>query len=236
MRILERTRARIRPLWRLVEYENRRFDRRYDIEVDGLAEPEDLTVEGDPSTGFTYVATPVRLARGWLREVPGDPAQYTFVDMGSGKGRVLALAAAHGFRRVVGIEFAHELHEIALRNASAAATRGLVFEPTLGDSGAFEFPDAPLVIHFNNPFAEDVMVRVLANLTTSYRSSPRRVVVVYQQVAEEEARHSTRNLSLLDDVPFLRGRFLQHQGLIDRRVFAPYVVRMYVSPEIVGSQ
>jgi SAM-dependent methyltransferase len=230
--LARRARARLRPLGRLVERENRRFDERYGIDAEGYAEPEDLTVEGDAGTGFSYVATPVRLARWWLRELPADPAQFTFVDMGSGKGRVLALAAEHGFGRVVGVEFASELHEIAVRNAAAARAHGLDFEPLLGDAAEFQFPDTPLVAHFNNPFAESVMQRVLANLARSYESHPRPVVVVYQQLTVEEDRHSTRNLVLLDDVPYLRGRSLERRGLIDRRVLAPFTARLYESAEV----
>jgi SAM-dependent methyltransferase len=230
--LARRARARIRPLERLINFENRRFDERYGIDAEGYAEPEDLTVEGEPRTGFTYVATPVRLGRWWLRELPVDPARFTFVDMGSGKGRVLALAAAHGFGRVIGVEFARELHEIAVRNAGAARARGLDFEPILGDAAEFEFPDAPLVAHFNNPFAESVMRRVLTNLARSYESHPRPVVVVYQQLTVEEDRHSTRNLVLLDDLPFLRGRSLARRGLVDRRVLAPFTARLYESVEV----
>ena len=46
------------------------------------------------------------------------PGESVFVDLGCGKGRVLLMAVECGFKRVVGVEFAHELCEIAKRNVS----------------------------------------------------------------------------------------------------------------------
>jgi SAM-dependent methyltransferase len=207
------------------------------MDTSGRLEPEALTIaEGDPTTGVTYAGTHPRLARWWLQAVPRDPEHFTFVDMGSGKGRVLLFAAQHGFSRVIGVEFAEELHLRALENAHAAEGHGPAFEPVLGDAGAFEFPLEPLVVHFNNPFLEPVMVRVLANLTRSYESKPRPVVVVYQQMTVEGPRHRTRNLELLEGVPFLRGGTLAKQGWLDRRMLRPFTVRVFRSPEADTSE
>jgi hypothetical protein len=41
---------------------------------------------------------------------------FVFVDFGSGKGRALLLASEFPFRRVIGFEFAPELHAIATEN------------------------------------------------------------------------------------------------------------------------
>ena len=212
-----------------------RFDRKRGIDTSGVAEVTDLTVrEGDIASGHQYVGTQPRLARWWLSALREDPSAFTFVDMGSGKGRVLVQAAEHGFGRTVGIEFAQELHESALANADAVRSKGLVIEPLLGDAGAFEFPDELLVVYFNNPFGESVMERVVANLTRSYERAPRPVVLVYQQLVEEN--HPTRNLALLDEVPFVSGRTLPLPPRIpDRWLLDPFMVRVYESPEVAGS-
>jgi SAM-dependent methyltransferase len=224
-------RVRRRLSWRLHARDSIQFDRKYGIDTSGVANVADLTVrEGDPASGHEYVSTQPRLARWWLSALPEDPSPFTFVDMGSGKGRVLVHAAERGFGRTVGIEFAQELHETALANAHAVRSRGLSIEPLLGDAGGFEFPDEPLVVHFNNPFAESVMERVVANLTRSYERRPRAIVLVYQQLVVEN--HPTRNLELLDDVPFLSGRKLPLPDRIpDRWMLDPFMVRIYESPE-----
>jgi hypothetical protein len=221
--------------WRLHARDSARFDRKRGVDTSGVARVTELTVrEGDVASGHEYVGTQPRLARWWLSALPDDPSSFTFVDMGSGKGRVLVQAAEQGFARLVGIEFARELHESALANAEAVRSRGLVLEPLLGDAGAFEFPDEPLVVHFNNPFGESVMERVVANLTRSYERAPRPIVVVYQQLVEEN--NPTRNLELLDKVPFLSGRnLLLPTRIPDRWVLDPFMVRVYESPEIARS-
>lgn len=219
---------------RLIFWEAERFDKRLGIDTAGRLEPTELTVAaGEPSLGITYLGTQPRLAQWWLSALPPGPERFTFVDMGSGKGRVLVFAVQHGFRRAVGVEFAQELHDVAADNARILAERGIVIEPVLGDAGAFEFPNDPLVVHFNNPFHEPVMERVIANLTVSYETRPRPVVVVYQQMTVEQPEHDTTNLTLLDRIPFLTGRTLgPPDGAIDRRVLVPFTVRVYESPEV----
>ena len=63
----------------------------------------------------SYQPTKARPFQDLLRRLD-LPAGGTFVDVGSGKGRVLLLAARHPFKRVVGIEFSPSLCEQARRN------------------------------------------------------------------------------------------------------------------------
>lgn len=234
-RALRRLKGTIRWESRLNDWEARRFDRKLGVETGGWIEPTDLTVPaGDVAEGFTYGGTQTRLVRWCFSPLPPNRGSFTFVDMGSGKGRVLLYAAQAGFRRSLGVEFAEELHVVALANAEIAARRGLLIEPVLGDAGAFEFPDEPIAVYFNNPFSERVMERVIANIRSSYESRPRPVVLVYQQmIVEWPPWQQTKNLELLDDVWFLEGRTLDPpSGVIDRRVLKPFVARVYESPEV----
>jgi SAM-dependent methyltransferase len=41
---------------------------------------------------------------------------FTFVDLGSGKGRVLLMAAPYGFKKIIGVEFMPEWHRVAQEN------------------------------------------------------------------------------------------------------------------------
>lgn len=215
-----------------------RYDRSRGIDTAGWCEMTDLTIAaGDASLGTAYAGTPPRLARWWLAAMPSDPSNYTFVDMGSGKGRVLVMAAEHGFGRVLGVEFGEELHSVALENARVLERRGIAIEPILGDAGAFEFPDdGPLVVHFNNPFTEPVMRRVIGNLSASYERAPRPMILVYQQMKSEPPEHRTQNIALLEDVPFLRLSWLpEPKRLLDRRMLAAFQVALFESPEVRDS-
>jgi hypothetical protein len=182
------------------------------------------------------VGTPPRLARLWLDALPPKLGDYTFIDMGSGKGRVLLLAASREFRRVVGVEFAVELHEAAVANVARfrPLARRRDIEPLLGDAATFDFPLDPLVVHFNNPFPERVMTDVVANLSSSYEQRPRPIVVVYQQLRIEQPQHRTRNVDLLRALPFLAHRPVVPRELLDRMALRPFAIDLFESREVVS--
>jgi SAM-dependent methyltransferase len=229
-----RLRSKVRWQQRLKSWEAARFDRKLGVDTAGRLFPADLTIpEGDADLGVVYEGTSMRAARWWLPALPADRARFTFIDLGSGKGRALLLAKQAGFGRVIGVEFAEELHRVAAGNAEAAAKHGLPIETYLGDAGSFEFPDGPLVVHFFNPFHDPVMRRVIENLTDSYTRDPRPVVVLYHQMTVEEPQDATGNIALLDDVPFLTGRTLEPaKGLLDRKLLGWFTVRIYESAEL----
>lgn len=187
-------------------------------------------VEGDSGEGFTYVGEHPRVTRWWLRALPGPLEAFTFVDLGSGKGRVLFMAAEREFRHVIGVEFAKELHEVALENAvRIRASTGREILPVLGDAGAFAFPLDPLVVHLNNPFTERVMSRVIDNLAQSYAERLRPIIVVYQQARRED--DATDNVARLAEASFLGHRPLLVNGVVDRFLLRPWVVDIFESPE-----
>src|SRR5882724_12595376 len=90
------------------------FDVFRNVRTGGAVSLDRLTLVGSGKTGFDYLPARPRNVRRALSDLPVDnPAKYTFVDLGSGKGRILFLAAEFPFRRIQGIEFAVELHREA---------------------------------------------------------------------------------------------------------------------------
>jgi predicted RNA methylase len=91
---------------------------------------------------------------------------YTFVDYGSGKGLVLLQAAAFPFKKVVGVEFARELHEIARRNVDRypADLRRSEIELVHGDAVQFTPPAGNLVLYLYEPFEAPVTRQVIARV------------------------------------------------------------------------
>src|SRR5260370_4017643 len=101
--------------------------------------------------------------------------------MGSGKGRVLFVAAEYLFGKVMGVEFSNALHEEALANLKRYSYRGrrcADIEPVHADARECEFPDGNLVIYLFNAFGPEVMGRMLANLERSLERQPRHGIVV----------------------------------------------------------
>ena len=229
-------------LYHLAQVVQRRTDQRFDgtmgIDTMGAAEafiePSDLTVvAGDPAEGHVYGTEPVLLTRWWLDALPDDLSEFTLVDLGSGEGRILFVAATYGFRRVVGVEFARELHEKTEANiARAAIPANTEIVSVLGDAGAYEYPDTPLVVHFGNPFGEAVTRRVIERLTAAYERRPRPIIAVYQQSRVESDRTRTRNVDLLAAVPFLTHRRLRATTLGQRALLRQFRVDLFESPEV----
>jgi hypothetical protein len=144
--------------------------------------PDSRGIVGELRDCHVYAPVRVANARAALRDLPvKDLAQYTFVDVGSGKGRVLFVAAELPFRTVMGVEFATDLHQQAIENIGRyrhwGQRRGEI-QSILADAAQFEFPNDNLVLFLFNPFGPEIMARMLGNLGRSIKARPRHVVVV----------------------------------------------------------
>jgi SAM-dependent methyltransferase len=161
--------------------EGRWFDATRHVETRGIIPLNKLTLVGAAKSGFPYMPARPAGARRAINALPlHNPADYTFVDLGSGKGRVLFLAAEYPFRRILGVEFAVELHQAAQRNIQRYRyfkRRCKNIESLNMDASEFEFPNENLVIHLFDPFGGAVMEKVLDNLAASLRRNPRHIIV-----------------------------------------------------------
>ena len=70
-----------------------------------------------------YQASPAALVRTAISSLDADLSDMVFVDFGSGKGRVVMIAASFPFKAVIGVELSSELHQIAMENVRRAAPR-----------------------------------------------------------------------------------------------------------------
>jgi len=129
-----------------------------------------------------YQPTEPALFHEMLQSLGIDFAGFTFVDLGSGKGRTLLMASEYPFRRIVGIELLPELHRVArenLRKYASKTQKCFALEVVRADARAFQFPAEPTVLYLFNPLPEAGLVAVIRNLEESLRRHPRRVFVLY---------------------------------------------------------
>ena len=108
--------------------------------------------------------------------------QFTFVDLGSGKGRTLLMASESGFRKIVGVEILPALHKITQDNLArykSESWKCFTVEAVCGDATEFSFPAEPTVLYLFNPLPESGLKRVLARLDASLSADPRPVYVLY---------------------------------------------------------
>ena len=110
------------------------------------------------------------------------PLDGAFVDVGCGKGRILLLAARHGFRHIVGLEFAKELCVVARDNVTRYQKKTGVpcdIRVIEGDAVNYDIQDNDTVFFLNNPFGEVLVERFTENIVRSLAAKSRQVYVVY---------------------------------------------------------
>ena len=129
-----------------------------------------------------YQPTDADLFREMMASLPIDFSQFTFIDLGSGKGRTLLMASEYAFRKIMGVELMAGLHQIALENLSAYKSdsqKCFAIEAICGDAADFPFPDEALVLYLFNPLPESSLKRLLARLEESLKAYPRPLYVLY---------------------------------------------------------
>lgn len=164
------------------------FDPRYGTETRHVLEAGQLgPLAGDRcADGQIYHAVNPRIFAAALTRagarLGAPPWAGSFVDFGSGKGRGLILAAAAGFRQVVGVEHSTRLNDIAAANLRAVERRfGLEGGWRLHgvDAARFEVPDDSSIWFCFNPFDADTTAAVANRMLESWRRRRRRAFLVY---------------------------------------------------------
>jgi SAM-dependent methyltransferase len=129
-----------------------------------------------------YQPTEPGLFQEMLANLKVDFREFVFLDIGSGKGRALLMAADYPFRRVMGIELLPALNQIAqenIRKYKSGSQRCFAIEAICGEAREFVFPLEPLVVYLFNPLPEAGLAALMANLERSLQQRPRPVIVIY---------------------------------------------------------
>jgi predicted RNA methylase len=161
----------------------RKWDRDHNVDTAGSIQLAGLSVVGpNRDQGNECLCTSPKTFDFIMKSLPADLGDSTFIDIGAGKSRTLLLASLYPFAKVVGVEFAHELVEIAQRNIESfrdPTQKCRDIEIVEADAAAYEFPRTPLVVYFYNPFSKQVFDVVIRNLAASLREDNRACHLVY---------------------------------------------------------
>jgi SAM-dependent methyltransferase len=134
-----------------------------------------------------YLGIAPSAMRAALAASPIAANDYTFVDIGCGKGRALLIAAEFPFRRLLGVELAPELCAIANANLALNPDWQSRISIINGDACTFVYPEGPLFIFLYTPFLIPVVRRFQANLESQLRRSPRPAYLLYANLFNTEA-------------------------------------------------
>ena len=181
-----------------------RFDADHRVATEALVFLGDLDPEAiGPNIEHAthYEPTPVGDLDALLPHVPFALERTTFVDIGSGMGRAVLLAARHPFRQIVGLEISGALHAVACDNLAAVdrdALRCRDVRLVRGDAADYRFPRGDLVVYLYNPFGAAVLAPMLERLAGG---PAREVALVYHTPAERDVVEAHEAYELVAEIP-----------------------------------
>jgi SAM-dependent methyltransferase len=97
------------------------------------------------------------------------------IDLGCGKGRTLLVGSKLGFKQMIGVKFMREFVEIARTNLARRRIANAVVLHV--DAADLDFPDSNTVVYLYNPFSQEVLRKVVANLKAGCL---KRLYVIYK--------------------------------------------------------
>ena len=197
--------------WRYFGYRKRKqdrinvlFDQRHGVETATEIQLEAVGVAFADAARGNNVYRPLTedVFRSAMASLPIDLQDFTFVDIGSGKGKAMLLASNLPFRRIVGVEYAQRLHTAAQQNIAryqSTEQRCNNIESVFGDALTCTLPEGPLLVFFFNSLAIAVMRQMLERLDVLAVAAPGRAMfVVYTNI-----RHVKEMGDVFDGLSFI---------------------------------
>ncbi len=184
------------------------FDRRHGVDTSGLVYADALAT-GHPNDFYSegYYATAPSLFHGalarWRVTLSGPSIEdYTFVDLGCGKGRVLMMAVEYPFRSIVGVELNATLTRIARRNLakwmrSPRACR--VVSVVEGDVLQLPVPEGPVVLFLFNSFEAEMVQKLLNRLAENSQTRTTPIDLIYIHPEHDNLVRQTAGVASLFD-------------------------------------
>ncbi|WP_136657846.1 class I SAM-dependent methyltransferase [Nitratireductor sp. XY-223] len=202
---------------------DRKFEGMEQIATRGTVFPDQLSPVNSAHANLTYEygPSPRPVVEWLLKALKVDFSQYSFVDIGSGRGRVLLTAATKPFKQVHGVEFCSVLHEQASRNIAGYPGERLQcrdVQSILCDALDYEVPEGNCVLYFFNPFDVQLVERVVTKFLDSAARNGNRVIVIYYNSKVPELLSGDRRLAF---------RPLSKLCRLRLKLFSPHPVQVY---------
>jgi hypothetical protein len=180
------------------------FDEQFGVDTSGLVTAVNL-LSGHAhdllGTGYCGVA-PSRfrhVLEHWIASPPEQAiSNYSFIDIGCGKGRAMMLACAQPFAEIIGVELNPGLAQTAVENIEKWRTGNPSSPPMRAlcqDATEFVFPAGPCLVYLYNPFAESIFKLLLDHIEREFSAAPRPLDILYC---------NPRSIRVLDQHPSFR--------------------------------
>ena len=178
------------------------------METSGLLYAESLAA-GHPNDIHSegYYATAPSLFHGaialWQRSLYSlAVADYTFVDLGCGKGRVLLMASEYPFRAITGVELNGKLAAVARKNLKKWMRRPRSCRASNvveGDVLEFPIPAGALVLFLFNSFEAEILRGLVERLLEASRTRSEPIDLIYVHPEQDHVIRQTAGFERLAD-------------------------------------
>ena len=137
------------------------------------------------------------------------PTDYTttLLDVGCGKGRLLAMGAAYGFSDIIGIDFSKKLCDAAANECRGIKAKYSHISITIecADARHYSIPEKVGVIFLFNPFDAVVMDEFIKNVYESLHRKNRPLKILY---ANPECKQQWLEAGFKEISSFVKMRYL----------------------------
>ena len=193
-------RDRFIPRW--IDYRQERldFDKKYNVDTaERLHVSEMSPAEVEKRHAIRYEPSESQTLLDALKMVPINPAEYTFIDIGAGKGKVLFVASSFAFKRIIGVEYDTYLAKVIKRNITSYRNPQRqcdTIEAHNINALEFKLPAGPVILFMYFPFRAPLLAEVFKNF--GGRLNDCLLIWVTLENAEEAVINSFSELSLFE--------------------------------------
>ena len=172
-------------------------ERKYGLRTIGTHYLGDAISDSAKAQATQYEPINYYSAEWLLNQITDAEKQTGFLDVGCGKGRVLAMAEYYGFEDITGIELSPGL---------CKSVKPGKYEVLCEDARRMKVSDRTGVIFLFNPFNEAAMVDFVERVKESWARRPRKIKVLY---ANPQHKNVWLNAGWKETAAFEKLRFLK---------------------------
>jgi SAM-dependent methyltransferase len=190
-------------------------EKKYNLQTTGIDDLSKSVAAEDREHASIYQPVNYYTAEKLFSNIDSNDLTGAFLDVGCGKGRVIALAAAYGFQKIIGIDLSPQLcnHAIQLADNLEAKYPAVSVEIECEDARTYEIPGLVSALFLFNPFDDLVMTDFLKQVAQSLQKNPRPLKVLYAnpQCKKQWLDAGFKEIDHFKKLNYLEGSVLVHR-------------------------